>query len=67
MQALFQIQAATCAARMRMADNSISTRVEGGQIQVVRVTYPNGTDSEIKPVSDWMPVSQVCSYLAALQ
>ncbi|MES2950267.1 MAG: hypothetical protein V4858_17120 [Pseudomonadota bacterium] len=67
MQALIQIQTATLAARERLNDKAISTQVENGQIQVTRVTYPDGVNSLVEPVSDWMPVADVCSYLNTMQ
>ena len=67
MNELLKIQAATNAARQRMADKTIGTRVDAGKIQVIRVTYPHGPKAVINPVSDWMAVSEVCGYLAALQ
>ena len=65
METLIAIQAATIAARTRFADNAIATRAEAGRIQVVRVNY---TDDKAKPIplSRWMPVSQVVSYLSAM-
>jgi hypothetical protein len=67
MQELLKIRAATLAARQRLADNTLGTHVEAGRIQVIRVTYPNGRDGVVDPVSDWMPVADVCDYLAALK
>jgi hypothetical protein len=70
MNALHQlkaIQQATIAARQRLADNTLGTQVEAGRIQVVRVTYLNGRDGVVDPVSGWMPVADVCDYLAALK
>ena len=67
MQAIFEIQAATNAARSRLNDGSLATRVEAGKIQVVRVTYPDGSKSVVTPVSDWMPIADVCQYLQTIQ
>lgn len=66
MQTLFAIQQATQQARARLSDKTISTRVENGRIQVVRVTYPNGRDSVVSPVSKWMLVADVFDYLNKL-
>ena len=67
MQALIQIQAATLAARQRLNDKTIATQAESGQIQVTRVTYPNGSTAKVVPVSGWMPTADVCGYLNAMQ
>lgn len=40
MATLMDLRNATLAARERTSDNTISTRVEAGRVQVVRVTYP---------------------------
>ena len=67
MQALIQIQTATLYARERLSDNAISTQVENGKVQVTRVTYPDGANSLVEPVSGWMPVADVCGYLDSMQ
>ncbi|WP_298236601.1 hypothetical protein [uncultured Azohydromonas sp.] len=40
MATLMDLRNATLAARQRTNDDTISTRVEAGRVQVVRVTYP---------------------------
>jgi hypothetical protein len=66
MQTMKQIQAATVAARARLSDNQISTQVDCGKIQVVRVIPVKGKRPDIVPLSGWMPVSEAASYLQAM-
>lgn len=60
------IQAATLAARARLADNTIGTRTQAGRMQVVRVTYDAAGRSTTVPASDWMLPHQVPAFIAAL-
>lgn len=69
MQTIRQVQAATLAARTRLADDTIGTRAESGRLQVVRVTYPAGKRgaANVVPCSDWLAPSEVVAYLGAMQ
>jgi hypothetical protein len=62
----FAIQRHTAAARARTGRPSISTRVKQGQVQIVDVTYPNGSRSVVAPLSDWMPATDVPAALDGL-
>lgn len=69
MNTLFDIQRATLAARARLADDAIGTRVDAGLVQVCRVTYPCGRHevANVEPISDFMPADQVAAYLDRMQ
>lgn len=66
MTTFLQMQTATLDARKRLGDKTIGTCIKQGRIQVVKVTYPKGEKSVVTPVSDWMPVSEVCGFLDGL-
>jgi hypothetical protein len=64
---LFQLQAATLAARERTGDKTIGTRVDSGRVQVVSVTYsPRGRSTAV-PLSDWLPAADAVRALEAMQ
>lgn len=66
MQTMRAIQSATVAARCRLNDQTIGTRVDNGRVQVVRVVYDGSGNSDVTPVSEWMPVSEAAAYIATL-
>ena len=63
-----EIQRATLAARARLGDSRIGTRVRAGQMQMVSVEYPRGKRgaSVVTPLSEWMPLADVVRALDAL-
>lgn len=63
---LADIQRATLAARARTGDNSISTRVDKGRVQIVRVSFDVSGTSTIAPVSDWLPIADVPALLSKI-
>jgi hypothetical protein len=63
MQEMFALQTATINARARMGDDSISTRVHAGVVQVVRVNYDSGGSSIVGQVSGWISMSEAASFL----
>ena len=68
MATLMDLRNATLSARQRTRDNTISTRVEKGRIQVVRVFYPAGKpdQSVVKPVTGFITLADAVRALNAL-
>lgn len=60
-----RIQLATVLARSKTGDKSISTRVEKGRLQIVRVTYPPELKGEslVKVASRWLPPEKIITKL----
>lgn len=67
-QTLIALRTATLAARARTGDDSISTRVDAGRVQLVRVTYPNGKrkPAHEAPMGEFMPAADAIKALNAL-
>ncbi|MGE4243698.1 hypothetical protein [Ramlibacter sp.] len=63
---LAPLQQATLAARKRTADAAIGTRVEAGRFQVVRVTYPDGKNGHVEPLSGWLTMPKAVDHLNSL-
>ena len=63
---IFQLQAATLAARTRTGDAAIGTRARNGQVQIVRVSFDASGNSTVCPLSGWMPVRDCVVALAAI-
>lgn len=68
MATLMDLRNATISARQRTRDNTISTRVERGKVQVVRVFYPAGKPDEsvVEPVTDFVFLVDAIEALNAL-
>lgn len=66
MKDMFTIQRAANAARVRTGNTSIGVGVRAGQYQVQHVTYNNGA-STVVPVTDWLSLSSVLSFLESMQ
>ncbi|MBN9424496.1 MAG: hypothetical protein BGO63_11310 [Candidatus Accumulibacter sp. 66-26] len=66
LEAMFQVRKATLAAWERTADKSISTRVENGKYQIVRVKYYATGKSMVTPLSDWLTSDEVVGELNKL-
>lgn len=64
---LFAIRNATLDARIRMQDESIGTRVECGELQIIRVTYDGRGISTVTPASDWVPVAEAVGLINAME
>lgn len=62
---IFAIAKAVNAYKARSGNKTAATRVEKGRIQLVSVTYPNGSESKIEELSEWMPVADFCEWIAA--
>jgi hypothetical protein len=59
---------ATLAARQRLNDATIATRVESGKLQIGRVAYPAGkTVGVFTPLTEWLTIKDAIRALAALQ
>lgn len=67
MQALFQLQQATLAARARCGDRSIGTDVRAGLVRVVRAQWWDGGDGSVKPLTKPVPVAEAIEALNNLQ
>ena len=69
MTSLMDLRQATLAARVRTNDQSISTRVEAGKVQVVRVHYPAGDPERtvVTPITDFLPPEAAVRALEALR
>lgn len=67
-KALIELRNATLAARERTGDTAISTRVDAGRVQLVRVTYPNGKrkPAHEAPIGEFMPPADAIKALNAL-
>ena len=65
-ETMLTIQSATIATRERLNDSQISTRVDCGNIQVVRVIPVKGRRPDVVPLSDWMPVSEGANHLRGM-
>jgi hypothetical protein len=57
---------ATLAARDRLNDHSIATRVKAGLFQIVRVTYGKRGVSTVTEVSARLPLPQIIEALNAM-
>lgn len=66
MKDIFTIQRAVNAARVRTRNTSIGVGVRAGQYQVQHITYIKGV-STVAPVTDWMSMSSVLSFLESMQ
>lgn len=62
-EAMMQLQQATLAARLRLNDKTIGTRVHSGTVQVIRVTYNARGISTVTPVSAYLPVAGAVAFL----
>jgi hypothetical protein len=69
MTSLMDLRQATLAARVRTNDQGISTRVEAGRVQVVRVHYPAGNPDRavVTPITDFLPSDAAVRALEALR
>jgi len=61
-----EIQTATLAARHRMDDKSIGTRVKQGMFQIVRVEYGARGNSTVTELSAWLEGHELIPALNAL-
>lgn len=61
-----QLRRATLDARRRTGDTCISTRAEGGRVQIVRTVPQEGGSFEVLALSGWLPVDAAGDALAAL-
>ena len=66
MKDMFAIHRAVNAARARTGNASIGVGVRAGQYQVQHVTFSKGA-STVVPVTDWMSMSSVLSFLETMQ
>jgi hypothetical protein len=68
MATLMDLRNATLSARQRTGDHAISTRVDKGRIQVVRVFYPAGKpdQSVVEPVTGFITLADAVRALNAL-
>jgi hypothetical protein len=66
MKDIFTIQRAANAARVLQASELLGVGVRAGQYQVQHITYTNGV-STVVPVTDWMHLSSVLSFLESMQ
>lgn len=64
---LFSLQQATLAARARLNDQTIGTRVDAGKVQVVRITYPNGPNATVARVSGFLSPQAAVAFLQRMQ
>ena len=64
---MIELQSATVAARKRLADPSIGTRVSDGAIQVVRVRFNGKGGSTVEPVSGPLSPQAAVRFLQAMQ
>ncbi len=62
---LLPLRDATMDARSRTGDDTLSTRVSKGLVQVVSVVYPKGGRgrSEVTPLSEYMTIPQATEFL----
>lgn len=63
---LTSLQVATVAARERLGDPSIATRVKRGNYQVVRVTFDATGKSTVSPVTTWATLPAIIEALYEL-
>ena len=63
---LAALRIATLDARVRLQDNTIGTRAEAGELQLIRVTYDRRGVSTVVPFSNWMPMADAVAALNAL-
>ena len=67
LQLLNDIRTATLQARKRLADDTIATRTQAGQVQIVRVEYTGKRKvSHVTPLSQYMAAAEVVGALDAL-
>lgn len=66
MHALMELQRATLNARTSLAEPTIGTRVSGGKVQIVRVTYNPDGSSNIAELSAWLPLQDAVAALYAM-
>jgi hypothetical protein len=68
MATMMDLRNATLSARQRTNDNSISTRVEAGRVQIVRVTYPpeKRGRSVVTPVTAFVSPDEAVQALKSL-
>ena len=66
MKDIFTIQRAVSAARARTGNASIGVGASAGQYQVQHVTFNKGV-STVVPVTDWLSLSSVLSFLESMQ
>lgn len=69
MQALFQLQAATLAARVKTGDKHIGTQVANGRIDVVRAVPPASGRGRytVTVLAASLPLADAVAYLGAMQ
>lgn len=65
-ETLNALQAATFAARVRLDDTRVATRVDAGKIQVIRATPVQKGRFDITPLSDWLPPAEAVAFLEGL-
>lgn len=66
MNALFQLQQATLAARQRTGDKHIGTRIEAGRVQVVRAVPTTRGRFDVLPLSGWMTAQEAVDAIRAI-
>lgn len=69
MPTIFDFQRATLAARQRLGDKSIGTRVNAGKIQVIRVSYPKEKRGfgSIEPISAWLSLDDGMAFIESMK
>lgn len=65
MKDIFTIQRAVNAVRARTGNASIGVGASAGQYQVQHITYTDGV-STVVPVTDWLSLSSVLSFLESM-
>ena len=58
MNRIIELQRATQAARARLDDRTIGTRVKNGMFQIVAVQYDDSGRSSVKPLTKWQTADQ---------
>lgn len=67
MSTLFQLSAATRAARTAAKMSGIGTQVERGLFQVVNVTPTKKGGSIVDPLSDWISISEAIEVMRQIE
>lgn len=66
MTTIFDLQRATLAARARLGDKAIGTRVAAGRVEIVRVTYTKRGNGEVVVLSGPHTAAEAVAALGAL-
>lgn len=65
---LGEIQRAVNAARKRLGDDTIGAQIHNGQLQIVRVTYPDFRKTgNVSPMTEFLPPLDAIAFLDGMQ